>query len=244
VPPAAGEVHEVVAYSGAHEKFWDRCEPITADSPVGRYLLNRGCPLPREDADLRWRPDYPHLHPSARWRGPVMVGRITNALTLEPMSFHFTWVQPTGAGKAPVERPRLMAPGMAKQGGVVRLCDDEDVRSFLVVGEGIESCLAGQAGLADTLGEFAPTWATLDAGNLARLPYLEHVRRLLVLVDTDKPNPRTGRYAGHDAGVALGDRWHWEARNPIRIHFLFAPGEGQDTNDLLNATRISPGAAA
>jgi hypothetical protein len=239
VPPTWGEAPEYVPYGDAHEKFWDRCEPITASSPVGRYLLGRGCLLPCEAADLRWRPDYPHLHPSARWRGPVMVGRITNALTGEPMSFHFTWVRPDGGGKAPIERARLMAPDMAKQGGVVRLTDDADSGSWLLVGEGIETLLSGLALATNPM----MAWACLDAGNMERLPYVEGIDRLIVLADDDRPNPKTGTAAGIKAADELCVRWRYASKCSVTCKVLIAGRPGTDANDLVRSL-ISPGAAA
>lgn len=238
VPPTEGEADEIVPYGTSHERFWERCLPITEDCPVGRYLLGRGCPLPSPEADLRWRPDYPHLL-EERWRGPLMVGRITDALSAEPMSFHFTWIQPNGAGKAPVHKPRLMAKGMAKRGGVVRLTDDAEATSWLMAGEGIETCLAAY-GLATARWNL---WACLDAGNLERLPYVQGIDRLLILADCDKRNRQTGKAAGITAAEGLVLSWQRQSRHSVDFRVVIGEQPGTDANDQALAVIGSRSAA-
>jgi hypothetical protein len=130
-----------VAFGREHAAYWERLGPIAADAAVGRYLLGRGCPLPTASADLRLDPCRRHPH-QRDWVGPAMVARITDAITAAPLSFHVTWVSLDGAGKAPLERPRLIARGTTKRGGVVRLCDDTDVGVGLAIAEGIETALS------------------------------------------------------------------------------------------------------
>jgi hypothetical protein len=85
--------------------------------------------------------------------------------------------------------------------GVIRLWPDDEVTMGLVVGEGIETCLvAARAGLM-------PVWSTVSANNLSRFPVLPFLDGLTVLVDHDRPNPQTGRRAGHEAALALVKRY-------------------------------------
>jgi hypothetical protein len=93
--------------------LWLQTKVITTDDPAGRYLTGRGCMLPNPDGDLRWLPDTQHHPTKTRW--PALVGRITDAMTSEPMSLHFTFVKPDGTGKAPIEPTRLYLKGTVKK---------------------------------------------------------------------------------------------------------------------------------
>lgn len=97
-----------------------------------------------------------------------------------------------------------------------------------MIGEGIETCLAGaRAGLT-------PCWSTLNAGNLAAFPVLPGLEGLTVLVDHDKPNPKTGRRAGHHAAQTLIERYGAAGFDPNRDIVIVLPsGEGLDVADLV-----------
>lgn len=227
VTPLAGAEPEHAPFQAKHQEFWDGLEPITSTTPVGRYLAGRGCPMPAAGADLRWHPDFGHLH-QREWRGPVMIGLITHALTAEPQSFHFTWLAKDGSGKAPLDRPRLMAKGMSKREGVIRLCDDADLNAWLMVGEGIESTLAAQQCIG-----LPQAWAAIDAGNLAVMPIPPWLLELVILVDHDKVNPRNGVRAGEAAAKMLEARCN-EAGTVDRIWQVEHEREGWDFNDAAN----------
>jgi putative DNA primase/helicase len=201
-------------------RLWRTAHPITAACPVGRYLTSRSCPMPLAGADLRWLPD--RRHPSG-WCGPAMVGLITDALTGVPMSLHFTWIRPDGTGKAPIERPRLMAKGMAKQGGCVRLTPDSEVAAGLLLGEGIETTLSAQAG-------FAAAWSCLDAGNLEAFPIIDGIEAITIVADHDKVDPNTGRRRGIVAAEVCARRW---AAADREARIWTAPAEGDDFNDFM-----------
>ena len=76
-----------------------------------------------------------------------MVALVTHGATGSPIAIHRTFLARDGGGKAPVDPAKMML-GPCR-GGVVRLGEPGDV---LMVGEGIETCLAamqatGQPGL-------------------------------------------------------------------------------------------------
>jgi hypothetical protein len=55
-----------------------------------------------------------------------------------------------------------------------------------------------------------------------------------VLVDHDKPNPKTGRRAGHEAALALVERYVAAGFDPYRdIVILLPNAEGWDVADLV-----------
>ena len=127
-----------------------------------------------------------------------------------------------------------MAKGMPKQGGVIRLLDDADAGSWLMVGEGIETCLTVQGRIGAR-----PVWACIDAGNMARLPYVPGIETLIVLTDWDRANRRTGKRAGEEAAADLAQAW--EPHCPF-IAAINAEQEGWDLNDLFAS--MERGAAA
>ena len=112
------------------------------------YLASRGIFLPVPDA-LRF--NCALRHPSGgHW--PAMVALVTHGVDGTPLAVQRTFLARDGSGKAPVEPERMML-GPCR-GGVARLGDPGEV---LLVGEGIETCLAamqatGSAGRARRLG--------------------------------------------------------------------------------------------
>ncbi len=182
-------------------------------TPVETYLRSRGLTIPppstcRFHAGLK--------HPSGDiW--PAMVALVSRGTDDVPVAIHRTFLSRDGTGKAPVERTKLMLGPV--RGGAVRLAPAGDV---LMVGEGIETCLAAmqESGY--------PAWAALSTSGLRSLDLPPTVRDVIVLADGDDP----GEAAAQDCGL----RWKREGRR-VRIA---RPPRGLDFNDLLvgHASRI------
>lgn len=177
--------------------FFARLEPVSGAALA--YLQARGCCIPPRDGDLRWCANLKH-RPSG-YSGPALVALVTDALTREPLTLHFTWVSPDGT-KAAVDPPRLLLGGHRKAGGVIRLWPDEAVTTGLAVAEGIETALA----LAHV---YRPAWACIDAGNLAALPVLAGVECLVIGADHDE--------AGLRAAEACAERWTAAGRDVLAM---------------------------
>ena len=213
------------------QRLWASCRPIEPGSVAASYLERRGCALPAfpDESHLRWHPDVRNRKEDHT--GPALVALVTDVDTGEPISLHRTWIAPDGSAKAKLDRPRLLL-ARHRSDGVVRLWPDDEITLGLVLGEGIETCLAGaQAGLT-------PVWATLSAGNLAAFPVLPGIEGLTVLVDHDRPNPTTGRRPGISAALALVRRYTEAGFDPDRdIKVILPPAEGQDAADLFGAAR-------
>jgi phage/plasmid primase-like uncharacterized protein len=193
---------------------WLAAQPITENDPAGRYLYGRGCALPQADGDLRWSAKVRHW-PSG-YEGPALMALVTDYRTCEPVTLHFTWIKPDGSGKADVDPNRLTLPGYTNV-GVCRLWPDAEVTMGLAVAEGLESALTVARG-------FQPVWATLNAGNLAKLPHLPGIEALTVVADADD--------AGTKAATACANRW-CEAGAEVRV--WRAQQEGADPNDVWRA---------
>jgi putative DNA primase/helicase len=186
-------------------------------SLVETYLVSRGLHLP-PPRTLRFHPGL--KHPSGGiW--PAMVALVTQGTDGKPVAIHRTYLARDGAGKAPLD-PQKMMFGPCR-GGAVRLGLPSDA---LMVGEGIESCLAAMLATGD------PAWAALSTSGLRALDLPGDVREVIVLADGDDPGEAAAR------NCAL--RWKQEGRR-VRIA---RPPQGMDFNDLLveRATRIEDGA--
>jgi putative DNA primase/helicase len=170
------------------------------------YLASRRIHLAAPIA-LRFHPDL--KHPSGGiW--PAMVGLVTRGYDGKPLAIHRTYLAHDGRGKAPVE-PQKMMLGPCR-GGAVRLGEPDDM---LMVGEGIESCLAAMQVTGN------PAWAALSTAGLRVLELPGSVREVIILADGDNP----GEEAARDAAL----RWSREGRR-VRIA---RPPRGADFNDLL-----------
>ena len=109
------------------------------------------------------------------------------------------------------------------RGGAVRLATAGGV---LMVGEGIETCLAAMQATGH------PAWAALSTSGLRVLDLPSDIREVIVLADGDEP----GEAAARDCAW----RWRREGRR-VRIA---RPHQGMDFNDMLlgHAPRVEEGA--
>ena len=203
---------ESLRWSGRAEATWGSC--IQLPGTLGAiYLSNRGCALPGS-GEVRFKTNLRHWPTGTSW--PALISRVTDFLTAEPLTLHFTFLAADGAGKAPVERPRLLLPGHVKRRGVVRLVDDAEVALGLGIAEGIETSLCVSAA------GWSPLWAAIDAGNLASLPVIPGLESLTIFGDAD--------CAGLKAARTLAERWAAAGRE---ARICAPPTQGHDWNDRL-----------
>jgi putative DNA primase/helicase len=196
--------------------IWQSAVPADG-TPVATYLASRGLHVP-PSAMLRFHAGL--KHPSRRiW--PAMVALVTRGGDDTLLAIHRTFLARDGVGKAPVDPAKMML-GPCR-GGVVRLASPGDV---LMVGEGIETCLAAMQATGQ------PAWAALSTSGLRALDLPDAVRDVIVLADGDEPGEAAARHCAW--------RWKREGRH-VRIA---RPPQGMDFNDLLmdRADRIEEGA--
>jgi putative DNA primase/helicase len=173
---------------------------------VETYLRSRGLYLTPSQA-LRFHGGL--KHPSGgRW--PALVALVTRGPDGTPLAIHRTFLAADGAGKAPIDPAKMML-GPCR-GGAVRLADPTDV---LMVGEGIETCLAAMQATG------LPAWAALSTSGMRSLNLPKEVRNVIVLADGDP--------AGEAAARDCAWRWKREGRH-VRIA---RPPQGMDFNDIL-----------
>ena len=178
-------------------------------TPVETYLLARGLNLSLPPS-LRFHRGL--KHPSGGF-WPAMVALVSRGPNDAPLAVHRTFLARDGSGKAPID-PKKMMLGPCR-GGAVRLSQPGDM---LMVGEGIETCLAAMQATGH------PAWAALSTSGLRALDIPDYVREVIVLADGDDP----GEVAARDCAL----RWQREGRC-VRIA---RPPRGQDFNDVLMGT--------
>src|SRR6516164_6298590 len=153
------------------------------------YLRKRGITALHDAAELRfhprcyYRPDADA--PTEIW--PALVAAVTD-LGGNITGAHRTWLDPMGAGKAPIDTPRRAMGHLLGHG--VRLGVATDV---MAAGEGIETMLSVRSVLRDL-----PMVAALSANHLATILFGVTLRRLYVVCDNDP--------AGDLAAATLTDR--------------------------------------
>jgi hypothetical protein len=139
------------------------------------YLRNRGITALHDLAALRfhprcyYRPDIDA--PTEIW--PALIAAVTDLAGIT--GAHRTWLDPSGADKAPVDTPRRAMGHLLGNG--VRFGVATDV---MAAGEGIETMLSVRSALPEL-----PMVAALSANHLAALLFRVTLRRLYIVRDDD-----------------------------------------------------------
>jgi putative DNA primase/helicase len=191
--------------------LWQSARSATK-TPVATYLRSRGIHISTPDT-LRFHPALKHAEGGV-W--PAMLALVTRGKDQAPIAVHRTFLASDGRGKAQVATQKMML-GPCR-GGVVRLAEPS---SLLLIGEGIETCLAAMQGSGH------PAWAALSTSGLRSLDLPKDIREVIVLADGDR--------AGEAAAKHCALRWTREGRN-VRIA---RPPKGFDFNDLLMGRNMS-----
>lgn len=219
-PAARSDDPRRAASAGARLRFalaiWRASSPAPG-TPVETYLRSRRIaltPIPRR---LQFARELPHAASDTAW--PAMVALVTRGSDDRPLAVHRTWLARDGRGKAPVV-PNKMGLGRWS-GGAVKLAPPSE---HLLVGEGIETCLAAMQ--ATGVG----AWAALSTSGLMNLELPPEVRRVTVLADNDPVNPKTGVKPGEAAARAAASRWRNQGR---AVAVATPPDEGTDFADML-----------
>ncbi len=185
--------------------LWQSSAPAIG-TPVQAYLARRGLTLPLPPS-LRFHRGL--KHPSGGvW--PSMVALVSRGAGDSPQAVHRTFLSGNGIGKAPIKPAKMML-GPCR-GGAVRLGAPADL---LMVGEGIETCLAAMQATG------RPAWAALSTSGLRTVDIPHGVREVIVLADGDDP--------GEAAARDFAKRLMHEGRH-VRIA---RPPKGMDFNDVL-----------
>jgi hypothetical protein len=191
--------------SAAALAIWEASH-ATEGTPIATYLRSRGLTI-SAPISIRFHGGLKHRSGTI-W--PAMVALVTHGVDGEPIGIHRTFLTKDGNGKAPVEPAKMMLGPCG--GGAVRLAEPRDL---LMIGEGIETCLAAVQATGH------PAWAALSTSGLRSLDLPANVRDVIVLADGDD--------AGEAAANECALRWKREGR---RVH-IARPPRGVDFNDVL-----------
>jgi putative DNA primase/helicase len=143
--------------------------------------------------------------------GPGMVALVEH-VERGIVGIHRTWLARDEAGNwRRSDRASLGPIG----GGAVRLAP---VAPTLMVGEGIETCLAAMQATA------MPAWAALSTSGMSALVLPTGVCAVIILADNDASG------AGERSAYAAADRWLAEGR---RVRIAMPPEPDTDFNDVL-----------
>ena len=187
-------------------KIWRQAKPAIG-SLVETYLKTRGLnhpppPTIRYSAALKHGPTGLVL--------PAMVAAV-QAIDRRVIGVHRTFLRMDGAGKAPVETPKMSLGPIS--GGAVRL---GPARSPLAIAEGIETALA----IAQSCPELS-VWAAISTAGLKAIKIPREVHEVVILADGDEP--------GQAAAASAAARFTAEGRE---VRIARAP-DGQDFADVL-----------
>jgi putative DNA primase/helicase len=200
------------------QRMWDAAKRAPG-TPVVAYLANRGITLP-VPSSVRWEPRC--WHRDAQAELPAMIAAVRDA-DGRFIGSHRTYLERDEGGSW---RRRDRASLGPICGGAVPL---GTAARTLMVGEGIETCLAAMTATA------MPAWAALSTSGLVVLALPPIVRQVIVLVDHD----RSG--AGERAARKAAARWLAEGR---LVKLAIPPEPGTDFNDLLLGHTHAPIAEA
>ncbi len=174
---------------------------------VGNRLASRGLTLPDDVAG-----DVLRFHPELKYNSVfvgAMVALFRDIRTDEPCGIHRTFLDSAGRK---LDRRML---GRAKH-AAIKLDADEDVALGLIIGEGLETCLAAW------LAGFRPVWAVGSAGAIAAFPVLTGIEAITILGEVGDGG------ANHRAAQACATRWIEAGQEA----FIVAPLVGSDLNDV------------
>jgi DNA polymerase-1 len=194
-------------------RLWERSKPI-AGTLAANYLSGRGIDLGALPADIN---ETLRFHPRCPFgrgvRRPCLIALFRDVRTGDPAGIHRIALTPGGhklgrmaLGKWPAPRAIKLWPA----------------GSTLVVGEGIETVLAGATRIRHRGALLQPAWSMAWETGVAKLPVLPGVERLIILVDHDP--------AGKRAARQCAERWRRAGHTVVPL----TPNKpGTDFNDII-----------
>jgi putative DNA primase/helicase len=200
----------------AAHRIWDAAQ-AGGTTPLKAYLAGRGIGTAPPSV-LRYAPTLRRPDGSEQ---PAVVARVDD-VNGRLIGVHRTWIAQDQFGRwHRLDRASL---GPIRGGGV-RLASPAET---LMVGEGIETCLAAMQATKK------PAWAALSTSGMVGLILPSFVRSVIVLADHD----RSG--AGERAAYAAAARWVAEGRT---VRVAVPPERGTDFNDVLLRGEVRDAAA-
>jgi hypothetical protein len=212
-------------------RIWRGAQPI---GPLARTYLGAVRKIdfgqiPQIDSVLRFEPRCPFGEGFL----PCLIALVRDVANNQPMGIQRTAIDAHGRF---IERWGLGP----KTGGAVKLWPAAspvaraglDACPTLIVGEGMETTASAATRISWRGAALQPAWSLVDRVNLAALPIVDGVERLVVLVDNDASGD------GQKAAATCARRWRDAGRDVVTL----TPKQPGDFNDLVRAGLTTPDA--
>jgi putative DNA primase/helicase len=182
-----------------------------------QYLMARALDLPDDLAGAVLR-----FHPRCPWRNED-TGRTER---IPALLAAFRWIDDddiTAVHRIRLDQSQHWPKADRRMLGLVHRAAVklDPVATTLIIGEGVETCIAARQCMATGDIERAPVWAVGGAGAISFFPVLDRVKRLIILGESGEASARAVRLCGQ--------RWQRAGR---RVQVLYSE-IGSDVNDAL-----------
>jgi putative DNA primase/helicase len=175
-----------------NRRTFDQAHPLTRQSPVGQYLVQRGLGKLTKAPPVLRMAALPYFDDGREiGRFPVMLAAVTDPQGVM-VALHRTYIGTDGK-KAPVPQPKKLSRTTGLLAGAsIKFHEPTVVGGKLVLGvaEGIETALACY------LGSGIPTWSCMNAGGVRSFDWPQGLQSLIVFADNDANG--VGQAAGRD----------------------------------------------
>lgn len=179
-------------------ELWIASKPITPDDLVGRYLTGRGVYPGRMPTSLRFAERCPVPGGGS---APAMIALVEDGEG-KAASIHRTFVGPNG--KAEMDNPRALMPGVLPDSVAVRLYPVHGER--LGIAEGIETAIAAAKRFR------VPVWSAINSTLLAKWEPPAGVKEVLIFGDCD------AKFGGQAAAFQLAHKLSGRMGLEVQVH--------------------------
>ena len=188
-----------------------------------QYLLARALDLPDDLAGAVLR-----FHPRCPWRNED-TGRTERIPALLAAFRSIDDDDITAVHRIRLDQPQLWPKAGRRMLGLVHhgAVKLDPVATTIMIGEGVETCMAARQCMASGDIERTPVWALGSGGAISFFPVLDGVRRLIILGESGEASAQAVRLCGQ--------RWQRAGR---RVQVLYSE-IGSDVNDALMMEKIA-----
>ena len=204
------------------EALWNEAADPRGTIAV-QYLMARALDLPNDLAGAVLR-----FHPRCPWRNED-TGRTERTPTLLAAFRSIDDDDITAVHRIRLDQPQRWPKADRRMLGLVHhaAVKLDPVATALIIGEGVETCMAARQCMATGDIERAPVWALGSVGAISFFPVLDGVKRLIILGETGEASAQAVRLCGQ--------RWQRAGR---RVQVLYSE-IGSDVNDALMMEKIA-----
>jgi putative DNA primase/helicase len=188
-----------------------------------QYLMTRALDLADDLAGAALR-----YHPRCPWRNENS-GRTERIPALLAAFESIDTNDITAVHRIRLDQPQRWPKADRRMLGVVHRAAVklDPVATTIMIGEGVETCMAARQCMASGDIERAPVWALGSVGAISFFPTLDGVKRLIILGETGEASAQAVRLCGQ--------RWQRAGR---RVQVLYSE-IGSDVNDALMMEKIA-----